>query len=200
MGSISSLLFSLDTCLLSQYHAPHILFISWKEFNKRIYFMFFSVHQSQFTTLMKSMCSHSASYDSEMLQMMFKWSLVCGGGLSYVWLFATPSTVAHEVLPSMEFSRQEYWSGLPLLSPRHLPDAWIEPASPVSLALQADSLPVSWAINLLSSVVMFLSWILPKSNLIVNLIQNFKNGSIIMLLKRTQLYPIRLQCINLSPL
>ena len=95
--------------------------------------MFFSVHQSQFTTLMKSMCSHSA----------FKWSLVCGGGLSYVWLFATPSTVAHEVLPSMEFSRQEYWSGLPLLSPGHLPDAWIEPASPVSLALQADSLPVS---------------------------------------------------------
>lgn len=46
VGSISSLLFSLDTCLLSQNHAPHILFISLKEFNKGIYFMFFSVHQS----------------------------------------------------------------------------------------------------------------------------------------------------------
>ena len=37
----------------------------------------------------------------------------------------------------MEFSRQEYWSGLPFLSPRHLPDSEIEPRSP---ALQADSL------------------------------------------------------------
>ena len=31
--------------------------------------------------------------------------------LSYVWLFATPCTVAHQVPLSMEFSRQEYWSG-----------------------------------------------------------------------------------------
>lgn len=46
VGSISSLLFSLDTCLLSQYHTPHILFISLKEFNKGIYFTFFPVHQS----------------------------------------------------------------------------------------------------------------------------------------------------------
>ena len=33
--------------------------------------------------------------------------------LSRVQLFATPWTVAHQALPSMEFSRQEYWSGLP---------------------------------------------------------------------------------------
>ena len=38
----------------------------------------------------------------------------------------------------MEFSRQEYWSGLPLPSPRDLPNPGIEPWSP---ALQADSLP-----------------------------------------------------------
>jgi len=38
----------------------------------------------------------------------------------------------------MEFSRQEYWSGLPFLSPGNLPDLGIEPESP---ALQADSLP-----------------------------------------------------------
>ena len=38
---------------------------------------------------------------------------------------------------SMEFSRQEYWSGLPFLSPRDLPNPGIEPGSP---ALQADSL------------------------------------------------------------
>ena len=39
---------------------------------------------------------------------------------------------------SMEFSRQEYWSGLPFPSPEGLPDPGIEPWSPVS---QADSLP-----------------------------------------------------------
>ena len=33
--------------------------------------------------------------------------------LSRVRLFATPWTVAYQALPSMEFSRQEYWSGLP---------------------------------------------------------------------------------------
>ena len=38
--------------------------------------------------------------------------------LSRVWLFATPRTAAHQAPPSMGFSRQEYWSGLPLPSPR----------------------------------------------------------------------------------
>ena len=38
----------------------------------------------------------------------------------------------------MEFSRQEYWSGLPFPSPGDLPDAGIEPGSP---ALQANALP-----------------------------------------------------------
>ena len=36
---------------------------------------------------------------------------------SRVWLFATPWTVAHQIPLSMGFSRQEYWSGLPFLSP-----------------------------------------------------------------------------------
>ena len=38
----------------------------------------------------------------------------------------------------MEFSRQEYWSGLPFLSPGDLPEPGVGPMSP---ALQADSLP-----------------------------------------------------------
>ena len=42
----------------------------------------------------------------------------------------------------MEFPRQEYWSGLPLPSPSDLPDPGIEPVSPVSAALQVDSLPM----------------------------------------------------------
>ena len=37
--------------------------------------------------------------------------------LSHVWLFATPWTVAHQAPPSVGFSRQEYWSGLPSPSP-----------------------------------------------------------------------------------
>ena len=44
---------------------------------------------------------------------------------------------------SMGFSRQEYWSGLPFPSPGDLPHPRIKPASPVSPALQGDSLPLS---------------------------------------------------------
>ena len=43
-----------------------------------------------------------------------------------------------EVLLFIEFSRQEYWSGLPFPSPGDLPDPEIKPGSPT---LQADSLP-----------------------------------------------------------
>ena len=41
----------------------------------------------------------------------------------------------------MGFFRQEYWSGLPFPPPADLPDPEIEPSSPLSPALQADSLP-----------------------------------------------------------
>ena len=51
---------------------------------------------------------------------------------------ATPWTVAYQAPPSMGFSRQEYWSGLPFPSSGDLPDPGIEPRSP---ALQADTLP-----------------------------------------------------------
>ena len=50
--------------------------------------------------------------------------------LSRVWLFSTPWTVAYQAPPSMGFSRQEYWSGLPFPSPGDLPDPGIEPGSP----------------------------------------------------------------------
>ena len=50
--------------------------------------------------------------------------------LSRVRLFATPRTVAHQSPPSVEFSRQEYWSGLPFPSPGDLPNSGIEPRSP----------------------------------------------------------------------
>ena len=50
--------------------------------------------------------------------------------LSCVRLLATPWTVAHQAPLSMEFSRQEYWSRLPLSSPGDLPNPGIEPWSP----------------------------------------------------------------------
>ena len=58
--------------------------------------------------------------------------------LSPVRFFATPCTVAYQALLSMEFSRQEYWSGMPFPSPGDLPNPGIEPGSP---ALQADAIP-----------------------------------------------------------
>ena len=58
--------------------------------------------------------------------------------LSHVRLFAIPWPVAYQAPPSMGFSRQEYWSGLPFPSPGYLPNPGIEPRSP---ALQADALP-----------------------------------------------------------
>ena len=57
--------------------------------------------------------------------------------LSRVRLFATPQTIAYQALPSVGFSRQEYWSGLPFPSPKDLPNPGIKPGSP---AFQADAL------------------------------------------------------------
>ena len=59
---------------------------------------------------------------------------------SRVQLFATPWTIAHQAPLSMRFSKQEYWSGLPFLTPGDLPDPEIKPVSPVTPALQVDSL------------------------------------------------------------
>ena len=50
----------------------------------------------------------------------------------------TPWTLTHQVSLSIEFPRQEYWSGWPFLSPGDLPNPGFEPGSP---APQADSLP-----------------------------------------------------------
>ena len=77
------------------------------------------------------------------ISMLETWSMLSHGfetevkSLSRVWLFATPWIVAYHAPPSMGFSRQEYWSGLPFPSPGDLPDPGIEPESP---AFQADAL------------------------------------------------------------
>ena len=55
--------------------------------------------------------------------------------LNHVQLFATPWTIAHQAPLSMEFSRQEYWSGVPFPPPGDLPDPRIKLASLMSPAL-----------------------------------------------------------------
>ena len=67
---------------------------------------------------------------------------------SYLTMYFSPSVLSNSLCPPwiialraplyMEFSRQEYWNGLPFPSPGDLPDLGIEPGSP---ALLADSLP-----------------------------------------------------------
>ena len=57
----------------------------------------------------------------------------------HVQLFVTSWTVIHQAPLSMEFSKQEDWSGLPFPSPGDLPNSEIEP---MSAALQEDSLPM----------------------------------------------------------
>ena len=71
--------------------------------------------------------------------------LVCACMLSHfscVRLFVTLRTIGHQAPMSMGFSRQEYWSRLPFSSPGNPVNPGIEPTSPVSPALQVDSLPL----------------------------------------------------------
>ena len=69
------------------------------------------------------------------------WGLWTSGGDKAPWvlkvkslgrvrLFVTPWTVAHQAPPSMGFSRQEYWSGVPFPSPGDLPNPETEPGLP----------------------------------------------------------------------
>ena len=62
---------------------------------------------------------------------------VCVCMLSPVWLFGTPWTIVYQAALSLEFSRQEYWSGLPFPTPGDLSDPGLE--SLVSPALSVDS-------------------------------------------------------------
>ena len=75
--------------------------------------------------------------------------------LSRVWLFATPRTVAYQASLSIEFSRQEYWIGLPFPSPGDRPDPGIERGSP---ALRGDTLPSEPPGKLSAKELMLLNW------------------------------------------
>ena len=87
-------------------------------------------------TLTKSNSCHTTSVWSE--------SIIAGACtqlVSYVWLFATPWTVACQAPLTMEFPRQEYWSGLHFLQ-GIFPAQWLNPSLLSLLRWQADSLPL----------------------------------------------------------
>ena len=73
-------------------------------------------------------------------------------------LFAIPWAVAYQAPPSMEFSRQEYWSGLPFHSPEDLPNPGIEPRSPT---LQADTLTSEPQCQEMATHSSVLAWRIP---------------------------------------
>ena len=85
------------------------------------------------------------------------------GSVVVVWLFTTPWTVASQAPLSMEFSRKEYWSGLPFPSPEDLPHPGIKPRSP---ALQVDSLlsdrQQGWVSRRMQESAPKESWCLPQ--------------------------------------
>ena len=77
-----------------------------------------------------SVSSHSVSFSAQAFLLYYIVCMYVLNCFSHVQLFATLWTVAHQVLLSMEFSRQEYWIWLPFPSPVDLPCPGIEPGSP----------------------------------------------------------------------
>ena len=125
------------------------------------YWTFPSLCQSkikQFFARRPTEITHKCSMDSSLVYLwgvvvILPFSLIgrmLNHSLSCVQLFVTSWTVAHQAPPSMGFSRQEYWSGLPFPSPGDLPHPGIKPRSPT---LQADALTSEpcWLENRISS-------------------------------------------------
>ena len=81
--------------------------------------------------------THMHTYIYTHIYIIWRKSKVKVKSLSCVLLFVTPWTGAYQASPSMGFSRQEYWSGLPFPSPGDLPNPGIKPGSP---ALKSDAL------------------------------------------------------------
>ena len=88
----------------------------------------------------------------------WKWK-VKGKSLSRVRLFTTPWTAAHQAPPSMGFSRQEYWSGVPSLNslkidnPRTRENNFLGPPHCkwfllLWVALNYDYIPITYALNI----------------------------------------------------
>ena len=75
--------------------------------------------------------------------------VVCAQSLSQVQLSAAPWTIAYQAFLPMEFSRQEYWSGVPFPATGDLPNSGIEHVSLMSPALAGGFFTTSttWEAN-----------------------------------------------------
>ena len=106
----------------------------------------FSIKPPLLWTLSVSICAFNLSCESvsKICPKAIESSLYVCRHAQSCRLFATPWTVAHQAPLFMEFSRQEYWSGLPLPSPGYLPDPEIDPQSPAWRALPSDRFTI-WA-------------------------------------------------------
>ena len=108
----------------------HIVLMWWKE----IYNLYtYSVTMNTYLVIFKEL----------VLSIQNKRWINCVCVPSHVSLFATLWTVERQTALSIEFSRQEYWSGLLFPFPGDFPDPGIELTSPASPALQVDSLLLS---------------------------------------------------------
>ena len=91
----------------------------------------------------------------QMLLLMHKLLLIVVQLLSHVQLFATPWTVAHQASPSMGFSRQEYWSGLPFPSQKKKKSKTTAKKKKAKLILLREKLFRKTLIQYLSQLVIF---------------------------------------------
>ena len=96
---------------------------------------FISISKSSLKGRKKNQQKHSSHPGAPSFQIKEKWKCWL---FSHVGLFVTPWATAHQAPPSMGFSKEEYWSGLPFPSLGDLLNPGIDLRSP---ALQADSLP-----------------------------------------------------------
>ena len=92
-------------------------------------------------TVLQSNSAHQALHQATQVPSCLRACVL--SSFSHFQPFVTPWTVARQVPLYMWFSRQEYWSRLSFPSPEDIPNQGIEHTSPVSLALQANSLPPS---------------------------------------------------------
>ena len=76
--------------------------------------------------------------ESSLVSQLYVWCAVCSSCLVVSDCFMTPWTVACQAPLSIEFSRQEYWIGLPFPAPGDHPNPAFQPLSPASLAFQVD--------------------------------------------------------------
>ena len=134
--------------LISWYYVVILLFMSNQKYNLNLYtpnFIFFSDLHVGYLVNDSISWLHILSWHSWLLcrntRIIIRYICVCMLLLlSHVWLFVTPGTVTSQAPLFMEFSGQQYWSGLPFPIPGDLPDSGAETESP---ALQADPYQLS---------------------------------------------------------